>query len=151
MFIALTELGAMDPFRNIANRYIAKRFGFTSKTAGDLLLILYLQPVFLTPVFGIITDKIGKRLVMTMFSIILQIVAHSIFAFISCGSLQSPKWVSTSIGLVILGIFYSMFRVVLFSCIPLVVEKNILGMAYGVQAAVYNGGMVILPILVGKI
>ena len=44
-----------------------------------------------------------------------------------------------------------MFRVVLFSCIPLVVEKNILGMAYGVQAAVYNGGMVILPILVGKI
>ncbi len=86
MFIALTELGAMDPFRNIANRYISKRFGFTSKTAGDLLLILYLQPVFLTPVFGIITDKIGKRLVMTMFSIILQILTQMIFAFADEGT-----------------------------------------------------------------
>ncbi len=132
VFIALTELGAMDPFRNIANRYIAKRFGFTSKTAGDLLLILYLQPVFLTPVFGIITDKVGKRMIMTILSIALQIIVQALFAFSGEGTEEEPLWICAITGLVILGIFYSMFRVVLFSCIPLVVEKKILGMAYGV-------------------
>ena len=42
VFIALAELGAMDPFRNVANDFISQRFGFNNKTAGKLLLILYL-------------------------------------------------------------------------------------------------------------
>jgi hypothetical protein len=44
-----------------------------------------------------------------------------------------------------------MFRVVLFSCIPLVVDKHVMGMALGVQTAVYNIAMAIIPLLIGKI
>lgn len=44
-----------------------------------------------------------------------------------------------------------MFRVILLSCISLVVSKDILGTAVGVNAALLNGAMTVIPILVGII
>ena len=71
VLIFLCELGAMNPFRNVANDFIVKRFGFGVQDAGEILLILYVQPVFLTPLFGLFADKKGKRLIATIFSIVL--------------------------------------------------------------------------------
>ena len=134
VFIFLFELGgAMNPFRNIANDFITQRFVFVPETSGKILLILYLQPVILTPFFGILFDKKGKRLMCTILAIILQIIAHFILTLDKSGGPEEIDLQTPIHAMAILGLFYSMFRVVVISQIPMVIRnKKVLGTAFGI-------------------
>ncbi len=123
------------------------------KDAGTALLVMYLQPVLLTPLFGILVDMKGQRLLCTLLALCFEVLAHYILAEAEPNDGDDDLDEKTPlVAPGILGLFYSMFRVVLMSQIPMVVKnKKVLGTAFGVQAAVQNSGQTVIPILVGVI
>ena len=52
------------PFDSISSRYYQKRFGYTSTEAGSISSIPFVMSIILTPVWGIMVDRIGKRGIM---------------------------------------------------------------------------------------
>jgi len=55
------------------------------------------------------------------------------------------------VSLVLLGIGYTLFATVIWPCIPIVVNKLYVSLAFGVTSSVVNLVLVIFPMIVAKI
>ena len=51
----------------------------------------------------------------------------------------------------LLGVFYSCYSAVLWPCVALVCDNEILGTAFGLITSVQNGGMALGPVIIGSI
>lgn len=101
----------------------------------------------LSPILGLIIDRVGKRALMMVFSSIIFIIAFT-------SSMMMPpcsKCYNEGITLVLVGIGYSVYCAVIWSSIPYVVKPSTVGTAFGMTTAMQNTGMVIAPFIVGSI
>lgn len=55
-------------FYNISNDFFMTRYGFTQVEAGRLGSDAFIVCIFLAPVFGVISDKIGRRVSFALIS-----------------------------------------------------------------------------------
>jgi len=150
VFDCLLIYGAYFSFTNNANDIMCDRFGFTTDRAGLMLTIIFIIAAIITPIFGKIVDKIGKRALIMQFSITLLIVAHCIVAFMPDSEPGSPNYFIV-VPLVMMGVFYATYAAIIWPCYPLVVEVRALGTAFGIVTACQNAMLVVAPLLVGYI
>jgi len=139
--------GAVNGFLNIGNNYIQQRFGFTKTGAGNILTIYYGISMFLTPVFGYIADKFGKRLKLIFVANVLLVIGNVVLVFLpdcdDCYTILIP--------ICVMGVFISIYSATFWGSIPLVVEKKVLGTAFGLTYSLQNTSWAILPLIVGSI
>jgi len=139
--------GAINGFLNIGNNYIQERFQFTKTGAGNILTIYYGISMFLTPVFGYIADKFGKRLKLLFVANVLLVIGNVILVFLpdcdDCYTILIP--------ICVMGVFISIYSATFWGSIPLVVEKKVLGTAFGLTYSLQNMSWAILPLIVGSI
>lgn len=134
-------------FVDNGNDLLCTLFGYTPQSAGDLLTIVYMVSAFLTPIFGIIIDKTGRRLNLMLFAIIFLIAPHVLLNTLPADC--HKIWVSLSLFLI--GVFFAIFAAVFWSCVPLVVEEQKQGIGFGIVYSSLNIVLVIASLFIGII
>lgn len=98
------------------------KFGFAPNAANTINSIVYIISAVASPLFGFIIDKTGRNVYWIAISVLATISAHSLLAF----TLLNPY-----IGMVTMGIAYSMLASSLWPLVALIVPEYQLGTAYG--------------------
>ena len=136
----------------IGSAVLQKRFGFNEVEAGYWFTIPYIVSAVLSPIIGIFVEKFGHRMTVSIAGTTLMLVAHVIQLFIlpmEC-SQDDPCYVSM-IPLILLGVSYTTYAVVLYGSLPYLVEARTLGTAFGICTVFQNLGTVIAPPVLGYI
>lgn len=111
-----------------------------------------MTPIFIisavvTPFFGFIIDKIGKIGYFMLTSLILFLCSHILFVVFP----ENIEIIYALIPMIIMGLFYATYAAVFWPCIPLVVDKRLVGTAYGVVNSIQNIFLTICPLIYGAI
>jgi len=140
-------------FTNNVNNMLVRRFGFELEEAGSYITIIYLTAGSLSPLVGLLVDKIGKRAYCLMFAITILLTVHFHFLFLADGTEGNPNY-GVIPGFVGLGFFYAVFATNCWPCIPLIIEQvdnRMLGTACGLMSCLINGGISLNMIILGFI
>ncbi len=139
--------GSFFSFNGNANDLLHTMYGISTDKAGIYLLTINLSASIITPMFGAIVDKFGRRVIMMLFSIALFMMALVVICVIpkDCGP------VIPLIPLIMTGIFYATYAAIFWPCIPVVVEPKMCGTAFGVVNSIQNVNLAITPLIFGTI
>lgn len=133
------------PFSMVASGFISERwFEGSNATSqekveqtGNMLGIPLIVSSILFPVFGLIIDKVGKRLHFLVGSALLLIACYVLFL------------TTTSIvPLLVLGLAYAIFGATLWPVLAFLVPQRILGTALGLVTIFQNLSMTLFPIFI---
>ena len=134
-------------FVDNGNDILCTLFQFTPQKAGELLTIVYMVSAFLTPIFGIIIDRFGRRLNLMLFSLIFLVVPHIILNTLP----HDGNKIFVILALFLIGVFFAIYAAVFWSCTPLIVEEHKQGVAFGIVYSSLNIVLVIASLFVGII
>jgi len=135
---------AILPFNNIASAFFVETFyphlplAEAQQHAGQAMALLFMASAIGTPPFGALIDTVGMRSKFLFMSALLLTSSYSmIFA------------VKPMMSMFCLGMVYMVFAGALWPAFALTVPQKELGTAYGIAMALQNGGLAIMPLIVG--
>ncbi len=109
-------------------------------TAGGTTTIIIFASMVFAPIFGQVVDKYGHRATMMVFGSILMIPAFLTMAF---------TMVSPAFPMIVLGSAFVLVPAAMWPSVPLIVEKNRVGTAFGLMTMIQNIGLALFPWLNG--
>ena len=133
---------AILPFNVIAGKELQVRFGLELSVADALLGVPFIISAVASPFLGFAVDKLGKRAWLLLVSSAVLVFAHCMLGL----TMTYP-----AVGLVFIGIAYSLYAAAIWPSIPYVVEKQLVGTAYGLTTAVQNCGLAFGPLIAAAI
>ncbi|KAF5274952.1 hypothetical protein FQR65_LT04293 [Abscondita terminalis] len=133
---------AIFVFISLGKEFFMKKFNMAASAANQVNSMVYLISSVGSPVLGLVVDKLGRNLFWTMLAISSTLCAHYILAF----SMWNPY-----IGMVFMGIAYSLLASSLWPLVSLIIPEHQLGTAYGICQSIQNLGLAIGTIFAGMI
>jgi MFS family permease len=130
----------MFPFQTFAIKFFQEAHGATPKYAGFLSSILTLSSMIFTPLFGLLSDFIGKRSLLMMLGSLLIIPVYLMMGYTSINLL---------IPMSIMGLAFSLVPAVMWPSVSLVTPASKLGTAYGLMTMIQNIGLFGFNIVIG--
>ena len=109
-------------------------------TAGGTTTIIIFASMVLAPFFGQLVDRFGRRASIMVVGSLLMIPAFLTMAF---------TMVAPALPMIVLGAAFVMVPAAMWPSIPLIVEKNRVGTAFGLTTTVQNIGLALFPWLNG--
>ena len=165
--LCVTFYSAMFPFQTFAIKFFQEAHGTTREVGGNLSSLLTLAAMFMTPLFGLLADKIGKRSLLMMFGSLLIIPVYLIMAY----KFDLASFIGLHGGLEIdmaffgieksvipyyliipmsmMGIAFSLVPAIMWPSVSLIVPNEKLGTAYGLMTMIQNVGLFGFNILIG--
>ncbi len=140
--LSMTFYSAIFPFTAFSTVFLQAKFGFSAVKGGFYTSLIVIGSMVFTPLFGFLVDKFGKRATMIIIGSILLVPAHSLLALTS---------LHPAVSMVMLGFSFSLVPAALWPTIPLIIEEERLGTAFGMMTLLQNIGMTAVPWLAGKI
>lgn len=135
---------AVFPFIKFATNLIVQKFEVSDTFAGFIPALLPFSALFLTPLFGGISDKKGKAASIMIFGSVLLVAVHLLFSIPSLNSF------SIAIGLVmLLGVAFALVPAAMWPSVAKIIPMNKLGTAYAMIFWVQNWGLMGVPLLIG--
>ncbi len=109
-------------------------------TAGGTTTIIIFASMILAPVFGHMLDRFGRRATVMVGGSILMVPAFLAMAF---------TMIPPAFPMIVLGAAFVMVPAAMWPSIPLIVEKNYVGTAFGLTTMIQNFGLALFPWLNG--
>jgi MFS family permease len=109
-------------------------------TAGGTTTIIIFASMVFAPFFGQLVDRFGKRATVMVGGSILMIPAFLTMAF---------TMIPPAFPMIVLGAAFVMVPAAMWPSIPLLVEKNRVGTAFGLTTTIQNIGLALFPWLNG--
>mmetsp|Transcript_17057 Transcript_17057/g.26610 ORF Transcript_17057/g.26610 Transcript_17057/m.26610 type:complete len:702 (-) Transcript_17057:403-2508(-) len=110
-----------------------------TEKVGRIMSIPYIVASMMSPITGYWVGNNGHRASLIAGSMFLMIVVHLTLAFAS----SSPI-----LPLIGQGMGYGIFTATIWSSVPLTVEEELVGTAYGVMTSIQNTGLALAPMFV---
>ena len=132
---------AIFPFRAFAIKYFMEAHGTTRELAGFLNSVLPLSAMVATPLFGLITDRVGRRALLMVFGSLLLVPAFVVMGFTN---------VSLFVPIAMLGVSFSLIPAVMWPSVAYIVEQKRLGSAYALMTLCQQVGVAAVPWLIGR-
>jgi len=131
------------PFRStFAIKYFQHAHDLPLEDAATINSYVFLAAVFVTPIFGALVDRIGRRgLFMVFGSLLLPL------SFVALMATDWGLWVTS----VLLGISFSLIPAVLWPAVALIVPAARLGTAYGLMTMIQAIGLTGANLIAGKL
>jgi len=153
--LCFTFYSAIFPFRTFAidfftNKILALSGGATASDAVRVLAheragffnsLLPLSAMVATPLFGLLSDKVGRRAQFMMFGSLLLMPVYLLMAYSDI-----TLWVPVTM----MGIAFSLIPAVMWPAVAYIVEQSRLGTAYALMTLIQQIGFFILNLLIGK-
>ncbi|XP_064541742.1 major facilitator superfamily domain-containing protein 1 [Drosophila montana] len=133
---------AIFPFIALGQKFFMDRFGYTPAQANTVDSLVYLIAAVSSPIFGFIIDKLGRNVTWVMSATITTIGAHALLTFTQ---------LNPYVGMIIMGLSYSMLAASLWPLVALIIPEYQLGTAYGFCQSVQNLGLAVITIVAGII
>jgi nitrate/nitrite transporter NarK len=130
------------PFNNISNQFLQQKYGYDKATAGAIMGIPFIISAVSSPFLGGVVDYFGQRAILLTASAVFLCLTHSLMAFTR---------ITPYLTLSILGASYAIYSSAMWPAVAFVVEKENLGLAYGIATSVQNTGLFSFPLIVGDI
>ncbi|KAF9922848.1 hypothetical protein FBU30_007014 [Linnemannia zychae] len=141
--ICILLYGAVVPFIHISSDFLQKKWYKNNPTRASVVMsIPDIVSSVGSPLCGYLVDRFGHRARYIPLSAFLLIWTHIQLGF----TLITPI-----IGMVLLGLAYSLFASVLWPCIPFLVDDHQLGTAYGLVTIALNISLTLFPMVVASI
>ena len=109
--------------------------------AGRLNSLLPLSAMIATPLFGLLSDRVGKRAFFMMFGSFLLMPVYLMMAYTN---------VSLYIPVTMMGIAFSLIPAVMWPAVAYIVDQARLGTAYALMTLIQQIGFFIMNLLIGK-
>uniref|UniRef100_A0A1L8DE70 Lysosomal dipeptide transporter MFSD1 n=2 Tax=Nyssomyia neivai TaxID=330878 RepID=A0A1L8DE70_9DIPT len=133
---------AIFPFIALGKVFFMRKYDFTPEDANTVNSIVYIISAIASPIMGLVVDKTGKNVLWVFISIIITIFAHGLLAF---------TFANPYIGMITMGLAYSMLASSLWPLVALIVPEYQLGTAYGICQSVQNLGLAVISMLAGMV
>ncbi|MGE5441044.1 MAG: MFS transporter, partial [Bacteroidota bacterium] len=138
--LCVTFYSAMFPFQTFAVKFFMETHGTTREFGGFLSSLLTLSAMVLTPLFGLLSDYIGKRSLLMMFGSLLIIPVYLLMAYTS---------INLIIPMAMMGISFSLVPAVMWPSVAIITDESRLGTAYGLMTMIQNIGLSGFNLLIG--
>lgn len=153
--LCFTFYSAIFPFRTFAidfftNKLLAQHGGamaseavriVSHERAGFFNSLLPLSAMIVTPCFGLLSDKVGRRALFMILGSILLMPVYLLMAYSNVS-----LWLPVSL----MGIAFSLIPAVMWPSVAYIVEQARLGTAYALMTLFQQIGFFILNLLIGK-
>jgi MFS family permease len=123
---------AIFPFETFAVKYFIDAHHLPRSTAGFQLSILTFCTMIGTPLFGLLSDRIGKRALLMAFGSMLLIPVFLLMAYTN---------ITLYVPMSMLGVAFALVPAIIWPSIAYIVEDRTLGTAYGLMTMIQNIGM----------
>ncbi len=140
VLLCVTFYSAIFPFQTFAVKFFIETHGTTRELGGFLSSMLILFSMILTPLFGLLTDYIGKRSLLMMIGSLLLIPVYL---------LMNYTQISLYVPMAIMGLSFSLIPAVMWPSVAIIVEEKKLGTAYGLMTLIQNIGLAAMNFLIG--
>jgi len=111
-------------------------------TAGGVTSIVIFASMIFAPFAGHLVDKIGKRASLMILGSLIMIPCHALLGLTR---------INPIIPMVFLGAAFVLVPAAMWPSVPLVVQKERVGTAFGLMTAIQNIGLAVFPFLNGKL
>ena len=129
------------PFRStFAIKYFQHAHGLDLDDAATINSYVFLAAVFITPIFGALVDRIGRRALFMVFGSLLLPLSFVALLLSDWG-----LWLTT----VLLGVSFSLIPAVLWPAVALIVPAARLGTAYGLMTMIQAIGLTAANLIAG--
>jgi MFS family permease len=139
--LCVTFYSVIFPFRStFAIKYLQHAHGLSLEAASTMNSYVFLAAAFVTPVFGLLLDRIGKQ------ALLLAIGALALpLSFVLLAGSHGSLWGAT----VLLGVSFSLVPAVLWPAVARYVAADQLGTAYGLMTMLQQAGLVVANFAAG--
>ncbi|MGE5354583.1 MAG: MFS transporter [Acidobacteriota bacterium] len=138
--LCVTFYSAIFPFQTFAVKFFMETHGTTREFGGFLSSLLTLSAMVLTPLFGLLSDYIGKRSLLMMFGSLLIIPVYLLMAYTS---------INLVIPMAMMGISFSLVPAVMWPSVAIITDESRLGTAYGLMTMIQNIGLFGFNMIIG--
>lgn len=143
--LCLMFYSGVFPFLKFATNLMIIKYGVNPDIAGVFPGLLPFGTILLTPLFGLIYDRIGKGVTLMIIGSALLTLVHILFAM----PLLNEQWFAVVI-IIILGIAFSLVPSAMWPSVPKIIPMKQLGSAYAIIFYIQNIGLSLVPILIGN-
>uniref|UniRef100_A0A669PYP6 Lysosomal dipeptide transporter MFSD1 n=1 Tax=Phasianus colchicus TaxID=9054 RepID=A0A669PYP6_PHACC len=140
--ICVCYYAAVFPFIGLGKVFFIEKFQFSSQEASAINSVVYIISAPMSPIFGILVDKIGKNIIWVLCAVVTTLASHIMLAF----TFWNP-WIA----MCLLGVAYSLLACALWPMVAFVVPEHQLGTAYGFMQSIQNLGLAVISIAAGMI
>jgi len=160
--LCVTFYSAIFPFTDLATDFFHDKWGLPEasatglpffqavfynithmfQTAQGTTSIIITASMLLAPAAGRLVDRVGRRATFMIAGSLLMIPAHLVMGWTS---------LPPAFSMIVLGAAFVLVPAAMWPSIPLVVEKERVGTAFGLMTAIQNIGLLVFPYLNGKL
>ena len=138
--LCVTFYSAVFPFRSFAIKFFMEAHEVSREFAGSLNSVLPMSAMIVTPLFGLLVDKVGKRALFMMIGSLLLIPVYLMMVYSN---------VSLYVPIAMLGISFSLIPAVMWPSVAYIVEEKRLGTAYSLMTLIQQIGLAGFNWLIG--
>lgn len=143
--LCLFYYSALYPFLDFATKLMISKYGVDAELAGMIPAILPFTSIVLTPLFGAWCDKKGRSATMMVIGSVMLTAVLIVFAMPGDASALAVTLMC------ILGIAFSLLPAALWPAVPKIVPMKQLGTSYSIIYYIQNIGLMLIPVLIGKV
>ncbi|MBO4803265.1 MAG: MFS transporter [Muribaculaceae bacterium] len=143
--LCLFYYSALYPFLDFATKLMISKYGVDSELAGMIPAILPFTSIVLTPLFGAWCDTKGRGATMMVVGSVMLTIVLIVFAM----PLNS-SWLAVTL-MCVLGIAFSLLPAALWPAVPKIVPMKQLGTSYSIIYYIQNIGLMLIPVVIGKV
>lgn len=144
--LCLLFYSGVFPFLKFATKLMIAKYGVDPVFAGNIPAMVPFGTIILTPLFGIIYDRIGKGATLMILGSLLLTLVHVFFAL---PVLNTPAF--AIVLMLLLGIAFSLVPSAMWPSVPKIIPMKQLGSAYAIIFYIQNIGLSMVPILIGNV
>ena len=143
--LCLFYYSALYPFLDFATKLMISKYGVEAELAGAIPSILPYTSIMLTPLFGAWLDNKGRGATMMVIGSVLLTITLFVFAMP-----LNTSWIAVTL-MCVLGIAFSLLPAALWPAVPKIVPMKQLGTSYSIIYYIQNIGLMLIPVLIGKV
>lgn len=137
---------SLRPFLKFASDLLVNKYGIDTVTAGWIVSILPYGTIVLTPLFGVVYDRLGRGSLLMLIGCLIVTFCHVCLAL----PIMQQTWFA-SLMMLLYGVSFSLVPSAMWPSVPKTVPLKQLGTAYSIIYFVQNIGLMLVPMLVGNV